>query len=113
MTGINLKRNPMRIRAIAVAFTLISTAAIAADPPRQPTADEKAAVLDGIDSRINTMTARVSGIMSNLHDSLMSCNQANQKAADDLNTANQALEVQKSLVAELTKERDELKKPKE
>lgn len=101
----------MRIRAIAVAFTLIATAALAADPPapRMPTAEEKAAVLEGIDTRINTMTARVAGIMTNLHDSLMSCNQANQKAADDLNTATAALEVQKSLVAELTKERDELK----
>lgn len=103
----------MRIRATLLALVIMTTAAVA-DPapppaPHVPTADEKAAMLDQIDQRINTMNARVMGTLTSLHDNIMQLNAANLKASEDLATANSALEIQKGLVAALTKERDELK----
>ena len=100
----------MRIRATVIALALMTAPALAADlAPHVPTADEKAAMLDQIDQRINTMSARVMGILTSLHDNVMSLNAANLKASDDLAAANAALDTQKTLVAELTKEREELK----
>lgn len=104
----------MRISAIAAVLCLSATM-VAAEPapmskpvPRA-TPEEQATALDVMDGRINTMTARVTGTLTSLHDNLMSCNKSLQTLDNDLAAGKSEADVLKGFVAALTKERDDLK----